>query len=108
MLHEAKPTRGADRIQPRQRTSFSREPLLLAQLVLNSAEEIRRFRIYVGLEAGDDAPVPADEELGEVPAHLAAVLGIGFLGRQILVQLGRLLAVDGYLGEHVEVNSIVF
>src|SRR6516225_10925885 len=80
---------------------------LLLQLRLDALDDLGLIRAEVGLEAGDDLTVSADQELLEVPGNVAAGLRIGVLARQILVQRADALALDDDLGQHREADLVV-
>src|SRR5262249_17734574 len=80
-------------------------PGSLLQFGLEGLDQLGVVGLDVRLEPGDHRAVLADQELGEVPLHVAAELRVGVLRGQVLVQRADAGALDHDLREHVELDA---
>src|SRR5205807_10204760 len=58
------------------------------QRLFDGGHYLRRIRSHLGLEAHDNVPVRANQELGEIPLNLSARLRIHSFVRQELIERG--------------------
>src|SRR5258708_18020956 len=78
-----------------------------SQSLFDGRRYLRRIRSHVGLEACNDLPVGADQELSKIPLNLSARFRILGLVSQELIERSDSIALYGHLGHHREGHVIL-